>query len=661
MTPPWRLGKPCEYETNMKILIVDVDPFGKVGGGQTVYRNIVLRNPKAQFWYLSQGPQQRGIAPSNAHPVAFNRVFLPQFHPASAEDELHYSAFLAARNVAHAVRGLNFDIVDVPDYYDFPAYLKPAFQEFGVHCGKLAVSLHGRMSETQFINWNVAEQVDPTADASRSLWSLHPAKRLKQQLETMGLRSADLRYGISSWYINYLRGFLGGLPAYYVHPLQILEIPSARPLDNGARPEIICAGRLERTKGPDLFVDLAWLSGAGDFGDVSLIGADETCGGTSVSQLMQARAAQRGVSLKHISQVPREDLLRRFESPCAVVAPSRFETFGLVPLEGILRGAVAGFSRNSGLCEFVRNELPLLRRVEIRSENLQGAATDLRALLMDFKRARVENIEYLRSLELDQRFAPSAIENFMLDAYAADEAFCSRTRDEIEYRYHLEIGVRRFVSFPRVHTPYREFVLRRLGTRGVRWAKEIRDVARATLSWQNLRPRRVTRRWAKKFAMARLPAVYAMFKEAQASLAVASLRGSSDPFEAVKIVASACRMGRTQHFHTLAVGEAKRGNVLLKHLYLQRLNRWMGSSKSFNCRLASHAYQEQGYQDVAAVLPYLCASDDPGRDTEVYRYLTDRARAFPMRRKSDHALRIVRLGDARPRVSVLVSLYDAQD
>ena len=47
----------------MEVLLTSFDLFKDVGGGQTFYRNLILRNPEVQFTYLRDTSPQTHRAP----------------------------------------------------------------------------------------------------------------------------------------------------------------------------------------------------------------------------------------------------------------------------------------------------------------------------------------------------------------------------------------------------------------------------------------------------------------------------------------------------------------------------------------------------------------------------------------------------------------------
>src|SRR4051812_14300278 len=104
----------------MRVLIAAFDLFGIVGGGQTFYRNVIRRNPNVEFVYLRWHEPRDTAVPANVRPVDFRGSHLPHEPLAGLDPTLPVWAAMhcaTACDVARAVAGESFDVVDQPDYY----------------------------------------------------------------------------------------------------------------------------------------------------------------------------------------------------------------------------------------------------------------------------------------------------------------------------------------------------------------------------------------------------------------------------------------------------------------------------------------------------------------------------------------------------------------
>src|SRR2546423_1643638 len=122
----------------MHVLLASFDLFKDVGGGQTFYRNLILRNPGIRFTYLRHSEPADAPRPENtrAIPCANRFVTLPESSFVALEvPRWIYYCFARANDVAQAVEGECFDVVDQPDYEQFGLFLRDAFDHHRVTVG----------------------------------------------------------------------------------------------------------------------------------------------------------------------------------------------------------------------------------------------------------------------------------------------------------------------------------------------------------------------------------------------------------------------------------------------------------------------------------------------------------------------------------------------
>ena len=154
----------------MRVLIADFDLFAKVGGGQTFYRAIIEKNPEIDFYYLATDERADARRPANAHPVPYRKHYdAAQWNRYCDVLPPRWSlgSMLLAGNIAYSVRGLEFDVVDMPDYEQLGYSLRPALERHGVQVGKLALSMHGAISTTLSLNWGSDGDAFPRPRAAR--------------------------------------------------------------------------------------------------------------------------------------------------------------------------------------------------------------------------------------------------------------------------------------------------------------------------------------------------------------------------------------------------------------------------------------------------------------------------------------------------------------
>src|ERR1700733_4920702 len=103
----------------MRILIAEYDIFSSVGGGQTVYQNLIKHRPDDEFYYFSIREPVDLPRPQNCRLIPF----LPTYSPNLAElpeGNLHlYQSYMEAQNLAAAAHRMlgetRFDVIDTPD------------------------------------------------------------------------------------------------------------------------------------------------------------------------------------------------------------------------------------------------------------------------------------------------------------------------------------------------------------------------------------------------------------------------------------------------------------------------------------------------------------------------------------------------------------------
>lgn len=243
----------------MKVLITDFDLFAKVGGGQTFYRSLIRKNPDIDFYYLIDKEARVTERPDNAHGVPFQEKYfladLNNFFDVNPPKWV-YRSFIRASNIATSVAGMEFDLIDSPDYEQWAIFLRPALDYHRVKFAKIALSLHGKISTTLKLDW--FNQGKENIPLELEEWKQYA--------------TVDLRYGISKSYIDEWQS-LSRFSAHYYHPLHFFELP--QPLEaiaSGDRPDLNFVGRTEKRKGPDIFIDIAWWLNRNLYHEANIIG-----------------------------------------------------------------------------------------------------------------------------------------------------------------------------------------------------------------------------------------------------------------------------------------------------------------------------------------------------------------------------------------------------
>ena len=124
---------------------------------------------------------------------------------------LHYG-FVRAVDVAQAVVGRHFDVVDVPDYDQLGLFLRDAFRHHDVSLGRIVLGMHGRVSTSLELNW-----------CAQGRGCIE-----RKELENMQYQAVDIRYFYSEMYRDEWRA-IDPVAAPVVDPLWFFDVPRQQP------------------------------------------------------------------------------------------------------------------------------------------------------------------------------------------------------------------------------------------------------------------------------------------------------------------------------------------------------------------------------------------------------------------------------------------------
>ncbi len=362
----------------MRVLLLDTDLFATVGGGQTFYRNVILKNPDIDFFYLKQNEPSTATRPVNAHPIElrehypwtallnFNDINVPYWTQ---------SLYLKANNIAASVANKSFDVVDFPDYNPIGLFLRSALQSHGVNVGRIAISMHGLISTTNALNW------EGTGVPCR-------VTRLTEELQ---FATADLRYFISERYQSECYA-LSRLPSHYVDPLHLFS-PSRknRYERKSAAPCINFVGRTEKRKGPHLFLQMLWWLSPGSYSSASIIGPP--ClgsSGTPSTQTIEKMRSARGLDVRILGSMNSSELEELFASNSITCVPSIYDTFNLVALESLFAGCPAIIGSGAGIVDYLHDRFPKIRFEILDTKCFFASIPPIEALLENYDDYRAD-------------------------------------------------------------------------------------------------------------------------------------------------------------------------------------------------------------------------------------------------------------------------------
>jgi glycosyltransferase involved in cell wall biosynthesis len=360
----------------MKVLIGGFDLFGAVGGGQTYYRNVILRNPQIEFHYFRQNESVHHSRPANARTIDYRIWYDPScfVHPFDhGVPPWALSPYLDAHNLARCVSGHCYDVIDIPDYYNFGLFLRPALRHHDVKAGRIAMSMHGAISTSLSLNWGSDGSIDLPI----------------RQIELMQYSAADLRYFISAYYRDEWQGY-SPLETHLLDPMWFFDVPKPLPYrPETERPILRFIGRVEKRKGPHLFVEMAWWLPCGSYDSAEIIGPDcpGVQGQSAVAEL-ETMCRRRGLNIRILKAQSMDELARGFASRSIVFAPSIYDTLNLVALEALFSGCPTVVGQNAGICRFLRERFPSIPFVPFDTDHFLANLPRVSELLDQYDERR---------------------------------------------------------------------------------------------------------------------------------------------------------------------------------------------------------------------------------------------------------------------------------
>jgi glycosyltransferase involved in cell wall biosynthesis len=635
----------------MNVLIADFDLFRAVGGGQTFYRSIIEKNPRIEFHYLVDHEPADAERPANAHPIRYQRHFAAGDWDDFCDVQPPrwcIPAFLKANNVAYSVRGLRFDVVDLPDYEQFGLFLRPAFEVHGVDVGRVALSLHGRISTSIELNW--------LTEGTRN------AQLVAQ--EDMQFQTADLRYGLSRTYLDEWRAKFD-LESHYFSPLRFIEVPE--PTATVAAPEpadLLFVGRTEKRKGPDLFVELAWWLPRASYNYAKIVGPQSFDPRGTGSNLHLYTMANNRLDEKDLQLWPVAapwELKLIFAARMFTVVPSRYDTFNLVATESLLAGCPTAIGSGAGVCRFIEETYPGVPFVKIDVDNPYAAMPEILDVLRNYDDYRQRLVDALKA-------AHPSIEGPSLEAiYRAAPAFDRMVRRELDDWYarlmtHTPTPMR--VAYSRlrksavnvahkVTTQPMRHRMRYLRPRSVVWA--VKTVLRERLRATRLRDRLQTGR-----VLLQADPMIDRYRQIHFA-AERTAEELERKLDACAELVSQMGVDRIRLWREMGRLESLRGNHLVAATYRLRAIRLAGGDGLFDLPDLAETLRRHGYEREAAAadVMYTARPDSAERCSA----LLDEA--FSANRRCGHDENYEFVDDRRDRnrykTSVIVSLYDAAD
>jgi glycosyltransferase involved in cell wall biosynthesis len=679
-----------------KILVCEFDIFKLVGGGQTVYQNIIKKCPNDTFYYFVTSSELEADHPPNAIAVLFRQFYAFNANIPRAQAHFFHAyreSMDMARSVYETLGEIKFDVVDTPDYRQNGLFLRNALETHGISVGTLALALHGTLTSALTLGWPW------TDDPSRFFAEL----RLREHLQ---FRVADARYAISQFYADELQRH-ARFPINMLDPLAVIrdtQLVKSAPEDRAA--DLLFIGRRERRKGPDLFADLAWWLPPGAFRRLIYIGGEGVNHqGADSTHILDGMTRRRRLRPEFLPPVGQSELQKLIREKSLVLVTSRYDQFNLVALEALLDGCPTVISKHTGIAQFIQQRLPGLSWLLVDITCDRTATNPTREILEDYDRKRSDIIEVLQRAplrpdldslqriydpanerdrraqgtvhDLADRFAMFSVKKKFYLESGNDAAFTPpfHTQSTTARTFGGEMGsVRPPQTLLAATQPIRRATERaahgigKLGkasTYVVGHARNLLRSPRATV--RNLGKYMIDRGDITLFGLngtaARQVLRLEYAEEISRNLVEFGERSTAEregKLRYLNDLISGRWLDRVRFFREMVRLERLRGNDLIAATYSLRLLRWLGEDRFRLLSFVQETLREHGFVREAEAAEAMYGV--PERADEICRaYLDDQLRRHRVNPERPLEILDDRRGGKTYRVSIVVSLYNAAD
>ncbi|CAO4151014.1 Glycosyl transferase group 1 [Methylorubrum thiocyanatum] len=378
MTRPAAAGSLAGHRP-IRALICDFDFYSALGGGQTFYRRMVERHPDWTWLYPSRGRdltgEVRSRLPANAHPYGFDRFLLPwDFLGALKIEGVEERSYaLIVCQIAVPLQGQFLDVVEVPSFFPVAHLIRPIFAAFGIGVGTVSLGMLGWLSVS---NRNAYASEVPEAVVERL-----------EDMERRCIAGADVSYTISDLHAAENDRTKPSAVIDMHDALDTVPPPAARPPGEGP-PDLWFVGRLDRNKGPDLFIEIASRIPRSLYRNCYLCGPDNpwASSGPRWSETVLELARERQVPAEYLGEISHEELWSRaFRGRSVLVIPSRSDAFNYVAVEATMSGAPILLSNQAGAAAFLTARHAGIAPPIIDPDDLADAAAKLKRLLGEYE------------------------------------------------------------------------------------------------------------------------------------------------------------------------------------------------------------------------------------------------------------------------------------
>ncbi len=603
----------------LRVLLATEGLLSDIGGGQSLYWDWIEESPEVDFFALVPA-EQLGAASESA---LTNVTWLPleRTHRDRIRGNLldglggSWGSLAGMEDIvgrhldiAAAVAGMSFDVVDIPDYMPLGGLLPAVLRSFGVSVERRVVSVHGSLSEALEAGWVVGTEAP-----------------VIKQLEYWAYLAADVRYGPSKEYLK-------GWQARTQHKAFVLDLPHRRLVphlptvpaidEDDRRPELCFVGRQEKWKGPDLFIEYCFRLPQNLFKSFTVVGP-----AVDVSQeVLEGMVSGRQIDVAFETVPPNEMGGWLSSGRKVIMLPSRQDPFNLVAIEAIMHGCPVILSDRCGVSPYLKKKLPGVPVIEFDPADIMSSFRDLVAVASDYDTYRAELFE-------------------SIDALAGTLAPASRLVDAYRQRSAADREARRILDVLWCD------ILTRLHTWIDEDSDEIGKFGRN--AFVEVMEQDFVGTLSCDFVRAQIMDIYRLRESVGWYSSNSRLRDQMMAEAAPRLSNGLNRAGLYRWLGE-AAGEA--GDALHFATYTTRAMRLSGRYPAAEVNRVEGALVDLGLREEAVVLDLMAN----GSSTEMFDYLAERRRRFYKGPKGGYRIAVDKRSGVRPRVSIVVSLYNAR-
>jgi glycosyltransferase involved in cell wall biosynthesis len=364
----------------MKVLLLIKDIYIEIGGGQTVYKEIIKNLTNVDFYYFIENEKPNSSRPKNSNAIKLKNKFKIDGENLLLEDKK------IIENINHFARSVklqHFDLVEFPDYNEFGDYFRSIFKKNNIKVGAYVLSLHGTISISKKLNWgSKTNYVNATFS----------------DLEINQFADIDYAYGISKKYINeYNKIFKKEVTL--VDPINFIDYSlSTDYKQDNSLVDLVSIGRTERRKGNDIFLEIvSWLNIETYNSIINIGDVDFSLNGYSSKNILYDFSLNRKLSPIFKNSFNKQELTLLFNRRVIIFLPVRYDTLNLVALESILSGCPIVISDKAGVCQYLDENFPGIPYIKINTNSLYSTIYKIQELLNNYDYHRNLLISYLKS------------------------------------------------------------------------------------------------------------------------------------------------------------------------------------------------------------------------------------------------------------------------